>query len=237
VLVAGYFLFARLKGGAKPDKAAPSMDKSIAVLPFVNMTNDPDQQYFSDGLTEGILNSLAHRKDLKVPARTSSFLLRGKDVQEVGRKLRVHTVLEGSVQRQGDRIRITAQLINAEDGYHFWSQQYDEKADNVFALQDKIANAIAEKLEVTLLGSGGEIKTKKPTLNRKAYEFYLKGRFFWNKRLPGDLKKGIAFFNQAIELDPLLHSLRVRELPGTQRCVSKSERSGCQGAGTGFDTR
>lgn len=202
VLAAAYFLFPRLKGKVNVNNIS-NMDKSIAVLPFENMTNDPEQQYFSDGLTEGILNSLAHMTDLKVPARTSSFLLRGKDVQEVGRKLHVHTVLEGSVQRQGDRIRITAQLINVEDGYHFWSQQYDEKADDVFALQDKIANAIAEKLEVTLLGSSGEIKTKKPTLDKKAYELYLKGRFFWNKRLPSEVKKGINFFNRAIDLDPL----------------------------------
>ncbi len=181
------------------------MDKSIAVLPFANMTDDPNQQYFSDGLTEGILNSLAHLSDLKVPARTSSFQFRGKevDLREVGRKLGVQKVLEGSVQRQGNQLLIYAQLINVEDGYHIWSQQYKENADDVFAVQDKIANAIAEKLEVTFLSGEQQIKTEKPTQNKEAYELYLKGRFVWNKRLPSELKKGINFFTQAIELDPL----------------------------------
>src|SRR5258706_5247607 len=205
LLVAGYFLFPRLKGDVKGNNPSVDKDKSIAVLPFVNMTNDPDQQYFSDGLTEGILNSLAHLKDLKVPARTSSFQFRGKevDLRDAGRKLGVRTVLEGSVQRQGNQLRIYAQLINVEDGYHLWSQQYDEKADDVFAVQDKIANAIAEKLEITFLGREHGIKTEKPTQNKEAYELYLRGRFFWNRRLPSEVKKGINFFKQAIEIDPL----------------------------------
>jgi adenylate cyclase len=177
--------------------------KSIAVLPFVNMSDEPDQQYFSDGLTDGILNSLAHLKDLKVSARASSFLFRNKDPREAGKKLDVGMVLEGSVQRQGDNIRITARLIDTENGFDIWSQQYTEDPEDIFAVQDKIANSIAEKLEVTFLGNIHQIKTKKPTESKEALELYLKGRFFWNQGTPSALNKGIGFFQQALALDPL----------------------------------
>jgi adenylate cyclase len=113
-------------------------EKSVAVLPFVNMSNDPEQEYFSDGMAEEILNSLSHLQDLKVAGRTSSSQFKGKniDLWEVGEKLRVRTVLEGSVRKQGNRIRVTAQLINVEDGYHLWSEKYDRNMDDVFAIQD-----------------------------------------------------------------------------------------------------
>src|SRR5882762_5416978 len=150
-LIGGYFLYPQIAKVLKQDRT--NAVKSIAVLPFVNMSADPGQEYFSDGLTDGILNSLAHLKGLKVSARNSSFKFRGKDIdiKEVGKKLNVKTVLEGSIQIDGDRIRITAQLINVEDEFHFWSEQYDEELEDIFAIQDKIANAIAEKLEMTML--------------------------------------------------------------------------------------
>ncbi|MFD3003324.1 adenylate/guanylate cyclase domain-containing protein [Pontibacter toksunensis] len=122
----------------KPQAAAP---KSVAVLPFVNMSNDPEQEYFSDGIAEEIINSLVHLKDLNVAGRTSSFQFKGKsmDLRELGLKLGVSTVLEGSVRKQGDRLRITAQLINVENGFHLWSEKYDRNMDDIFAIQDEIA--------------------------------------------------------------------------------------------------
>jgi len=192
VVIAVYFILSNRK-----------VDQSIAVLPFVNMSNDSSQEYFSDGLTDDILNSLAHLKNLKVSARTSSFKFRGKDVdiKEVGKKLGVRTILEGSVQRQGDKVRITAQLINVEDEFHFWSEQYDGNMDNIFALQNKIADAIAEKLQITLLDNKQQILAKK-TIPKEAFELYLKGRSSWNLRTAPDLIKGIEFFRRAITLDP-----------------------------------
>ena len=178
-------------------------NKSIAVIPFVDMSNEPDQQYFSDGLTEGVLNSLAHLKDLKVSARTSSFQFRDKDPREAGKKLNVKMVLTGSVQRQGDLIRITVQLIDTGNGFNIWSQQYTERADNIFAIQDRIANSIAEKLEITFLNNTHQIITRKPTENKEAYELYLKGRFFWYQGTALSINKGIGFFQKAIALDPL----------------------------------
>ncbi len=133
-------------------------EKSIAVLPFANMSNDPEQDYFSEGMAEEIINSLAHLKDLKVAGRTSSSQYKGvkADLREVGRRLGVNTVLEGSVRKQGTRIRITAQLINVEDGFHFWSDKYDRELDDVFAIQDEIALAITEQLKIRLLDEDRE---------------------------------------------------------------------------------
>jgi len=177
--------------------------KSIAVLPFVNISNDPEQEYFSDGMAEEILNSLAHLTDLKVAGRTSSFQFKGVkvDLREVGEKLGVQTVLEGSVRKQGNQLRVTAQLINAEDGFHIWSERYDRTMDNIFAIQDEIAFSITEKLKITLFEKEKAIINKTPTANNEAYELYLKGRFFWNKR-GVYLKKGLTFFMQAVALDP-----------------------------------
>jgi adenylate cyclase len=185
----------------KPLKKASG--KSIAVLPFVNMSNDPDQEYFSEGMAEEILNSLAHVKDLKVAGRTSSFQFKGRniDLREVGEKLNVLTVLEGSVRKQGNRLRITAQLINVEDGFHLWSERYDREMDDIFAIQDEIALAITEKLKITLLEKEKEIIHKNPTESHDAYDLYLKGRFYLNKRGPS-LKKALEYFQQAATIDP-----------------------------------
>lgn len=175
--------------------------KSIAVLPFINMSNDPEQEYFSDGMAEEILNSLSHLKDLKVAGRTSSFQFKGKniDLHEIGEKLGVATVLEGSVRKQGNKLRITAQLINAGDGFHLWSEKYDRTMDDVFAIQDEIALAITENLRVILFGKEKEIITKTHTQNTEAYEFYLRGRFYLNKRF---LFQSLEQFKKAVEVDP-----------------------------------
>lgn len=180
-----------------------SQEKSIAVLPFVNMSNDPDQEYFGDGMAEEILNSLAHLKDLKVAGRTSSFQFKGKniDLKEVAEKLNVKTVLEGSIRKQGNRLRITAQLIDVEDGFHIWSERYDRNTDDIFDIQDEIALAITEQLKITLLEDDVEKITKLYTQNAEAYEYYLKGRFNINRR-GSSILKGLEFFKKAIVLDP-----------------------------------
>lgn len=178
-------------------------EKSIAVMPFVNMSNDPNQEYFSDGMAEEIINSLSHVKDMNVAGRTSSFQFKGKniDLREVGKKLNVQTVLEGSVRRQGSRVRITAQLINVVNGYHIWSERYDKELDDIFAIQDEIAIAITEKLKITLLNEERLLIEKKPTEDHEAYDLYLKGRFYLNKRGSG-IGKALQYFHQAVAKDP-----------------------------------
>lgn len=186
----------------KPRRAEVA-EKSIAVLPFVNMSNDPEQEYFSDGMAEEILNSISHLKDLKVAGRTSSFQFKGTnlDLREVGQKLGVRTVLEGSVRKQGNMLRVTAQLVNVEDGFHIWSERYDRGTENIFAIQDEIAMSITERLKITLIEKEKTFLNKKVTNNKEAYDLYLKGRFFCNKRGKG-IQKGLEFFQQAIDIDP-----------------------------------
>jgi serine/threonine protein kinase/Tfp pilus assembly protein PilF len=178
--------------------------KSIAVLPFTNMSADPEQEYFCDGMAEELINALTHIKDLRVVARTSAFSFKGKDVDigEIGKKLRVDKVLEGSVRKAGNRLRITAQLINVEDGYHLWSERYDREMEDIFAIQDEVTLAIVDKLKVDLLGEGKAKLVKRHTEDSEAYNLYLKGRYFWNKRTGDGLKKAIEFFQKAIENDP-----------------------------------
>lgn len=177
-------------------------EKSIAVLPFVNMSNDPDQEFFSDGITEEIINSLFCLKDLKVAGRTSSFQFKGKnlDLREIGEKLGVNTILEGSVRKQGNRLRITAQLINVHDGFHYWSQRYDREMDDIFAIQDEIALSITEQLKIKLLDEDIQKITKVATRNMEAYECYLKGRFYINRR-GSSILTGLNYFKQAFTLD------------------------------------
>ena len=175
--------------------------KSIAVLPFINMSNDPEQEYFGDGMAEEILNSLSHLKDLKVAGRTSSFQFKGKniDLREVGEKLQVGVVLEGSVRKQGNKLRITAQLIDVKDGFHLWSEKYERNMDDIFAIQDEIALAITENLKVILLEKEKALITRSHTQNTEAYEFYLRGRFYLNKRF---LLQSLEQFKKALEIDP-----------------------------------
>ena len=189
------------KKGVSVHLAIPK--KSVAVLPFVNMSNDPEQEYFSDGIAEEILNSLSHLNDLKVAGRTSSFQFKGKniDLRELGEKLGVHTVLEGSVRKHHNHLRVTVQLVNVDDGFHLWSERYDREMDDIFAIQDEIALSVTEKLKISLLETERAIITQTPTESKEAYDFYLKGRFYWNRRGPG-LKKGLEYFLKAAELDP-----------------------------------
>ena len=176
---------------------------SIAVLPFVNMSTDKSQDYFSDGMAEEILNALAKIEGLRVAARTSSFTFkeRNKDIPTIGERLNVDYVFEGSVRKDSTMVRISVQLIKVEDGFHLWSNSYDREFKSVFVIQDEISRAIVSALKVELVGAERSSLVEAPTANMDAYESYLKGRFFWNQRGSG-LKKGAIFFEQAIEKDP-----------------------------------
>ena len=185
-------------------ESAPSGRPSAAVLPFADMSPGQDQQYLCDGIAEEILNALAKVKDLSVAARTSSFAFRGKleDVREIGRRLGVDAVLEGSVRKAGERLRITVQLIKVSDGYHLWSERFDRTDEDIFAVQDDIALAVAEKLKGKLLGADRETLTHRHTENREAFNLYLKGRYFLERRSEGDMQRAMAHFERAIAEDP-----------------------------------
>jgi eukaryotic-like serine/threonine-protein kinase len=178
-------------------------EDSIAVLPFANLSTDPDTEYFSDGITEEIINALAQLPGLHVASRTSSFSFRGKEVDlaEVGARLKVANVLEGSVRRAGSRLRITAQLIKVADGYHLWSERYDREMTDVFAIQDDIGRAIADRLQVTRGATPGSALVTPATANLDAYHLYLKGRYSWAQRGLG-LKQAVECFSRALALDP-----------------------------------
>lgn len=178
-------------------------EKSVAVLPFADMSAEPGNEYFSDGITEEIINALVQVPDLQVAARTSSFSFKGKpdDLRTIASKLNVRTVLEGSVRKAGLRIRITAQLINAADGFHLWSERFDRDLDDIFAMQDDIARAIVEKLKAGLARSREQPFVKPSTENLVAYQLYLQGRYYWNQRGAG-LVKGLQCFEAALTHDP-----------------------------------
>jgi len=177
---------------------------SIAVLPFINMSADSEQDYFCDGISEEIINSLTQINELRVVARTSAFSFKGKDVgiEEIGQKLKVDKVLEGSVRKAGNKLRITAQLINVSDGYHLWSERFDREMDDVFVIQDEITLAIVDKLKVKLLGAEKKEFMKRHTDNQESYSYYLKGRYFWNQMNPRSYASAIENFKQSIEKDP-----------------------------------
>jgi TolB-like protein/class 3 adenylate cyclase/Tfp pilus assembly protein PilF len=197
VLVAGYFVYQNI---FRPDLKINDLDKSIAVLAFKNISNDPNQEYFSDGISEEILNSLVKVKGLKVAGRTSSFSFKGKaaDIQTIGSKLGVSLVLEGSVRKSENRVRITAKLINVADGYHIWSEQYDRELKDIFAIQEEIASKIVNMLKLTVLKSE---ESKQPTNNIEAYDFYLKGVYSLMRDVEGTVD-ALNYFKKAIELDP-----------------------------------
>lgn len=178
--------------------------ESIAVLPFKDMSPQQDLAYLCDGLAEELINALTQVKGMKVAARTSSFSFKDKDVdiREIGSVLNVSTVLEGSVQKAGNRLRITAQLISVADGYHLWSQRFDRSADDIFAIQDEISLAVVEKLRVELLEEEKAKVTKRHTQSEQAYSLYLKGCYFWNRRLKGDMIRAVGFYQKAIDKDP-----------------------------------
>jgi serine/threonine protein kinase/tetratricopeptide (TPR) repeat protein len=177
---------------------------SIAVLPFANMSADPEQEYFCDGLAEELINALTHIKDLKVIARTSAFSFKGRNVnvRDIGKELRVGSVLEGSVRKAGNRIRITAQLVDAVEGHHLWSERYDREMEDIFAIQDEITLAIVDNLKPVLLGGEKAKLLKRQPVGLEAYNLYLQGRWFWNKRTGDDLRKAIEYFEKALEKDP-----------------------------------
>ena len=177
----------------------------LAVLPFVNMSADPENEYFSDGITEELLNALTRVDGLQVTSRTSAFAFKGKnnDIRDIAIQLNVDKVLEGSVRKAGNRVRITAQLINAADGYHIWSENYDRDLTDIFEVQDEISAIIANRLRENLsLAEKEEHLVKAPTANVTAYTYFLKGLHFWNKLTPADSRKAIECFEQAIAIEP-----------------------------------
>ena len=188
----------------EPSPVSGAPEKSIAVLPFANISADPENEYFSDGITEEIINALAKLPGLHVAARTSAFSFKGEniDLRIVGEKLNVATVLEGSVRKAGNRVRITAQLIDAADGYHLWSERYDRELDDIFAIQDEIASTIADHLKVTLAGESDTPPVKQPTDNLEAYELYLRGRFHLYQRVGASFQNALECFERAMALDP-----------------------------------
>jgi TolB-like protein/Tfp pilus assembly protein PilF len=186
-------------------KKTDSNEFSVAVLPFVNMSPDPENEYFSDGITEEILNALSKVNGLLVTSRTSSFAFKGRseDIRHIGNQLGVNTVLEGSVRRSGNRVRITAQLISTKDGYHKWSETYDRNLEDIFAVQDEISRTIAQQLSEKLSYTDVKEPLVKPkTYNIEAYNLFLKGRYYWNKWTPEDFKKGIEYSEEALKIDP-----------------------------------
>src|SRR6478672_1506864 len=180
-------------------------DNRLAVLPFANLSADPDNEYFSDGITEELLNALTKVDGLQVTSRTSAFAFKGKnnDIREIGIQLNVDRILEGSVRKAGNRVRITAQLINATDGYHIWSENYDRNLTDIFEVQDEISNIIANKCRENLTAKNFEKKlVETSTQNIEAYTLFLKGLYFHNRITPGDARKAIEWFEKAIALEP-----------------------------------
>jgi TolB-like protein/Tfp pilus assembly protein PilF len=193
-----YFLW---RGRERPEPQA-ARAPSIAVLPFANLSGEKENEYFSDGMTEELINALANVEGIRVVARTSAFAYKGKNVnvRQIGEELNVATVLEGSVRRQGSQLRVVAQLIGAADGYHLWSKTYDRELKNVFSVEDELARAIVQALKPKLVPAAPLVL--QATASTEAHDLYLKGRFLWNQRTKEGLTKAVAFFEQALALDP-----------------------------------
>jgi TolB-like protein/Tfp pilus assembly protein PilF len=185
-------------------QAPAGLDKSVAVLPFVNMSADADNEFFSDGVSEEILNVLARIPELKVAARTSAFSYKGlnQNIATIARELGVSYVLEGSVRKAGNQVRVTAQLIKADDGFHLWSETYDRELDNIFAIQDDIAGQIAEALKVTFAVNAGPASNLTGTTSLAAYEQYLRGIGLWHERTAESLQQALEAFEAARAADP-----------------------------------
>jgi len=186
------------------DNSTSRFTNSIVVLPFQDMSQEKDQDYFCDGITEEIINALTHIESLKVIARTSAFAFKDKykDVRKIGHELNVETILEGSVRKAGNNLRITAQLIQVSDGAHIWSERYDRVMKDIFSIQDEISLAITEKLKIELFDDERKQLLKSKTHNLEAYKLYLQGRFYWNKRTGDGLTRSIEYFKNSIETDP-----------------------------------
>ncbi len=186
----------RSAGASSPQLA------SIAVLPFADLSPDHDQEYFCDGMTEEIIDALAKVNGFRVVARTSSFAFKGKqqDIREIGKKLNVATVLEGSVRKDGNRLRVTAQLNSVADGYHLWSETYERELKDVFTVQDEISRAIVDTLQLKLANSARQ--PRPPSANVEAYDLYLQGRYHWSRWRSEGAERAIEYFQQAIQKDP-----------------------------------
>ena len=202
-VVSGLFIFStkRAPTGANTSTATPA--KSIAVLPFENLSEEKGNAYFADGIQDEILARLSKIADLKVISRTSTQKYKSApdNLREIARQLGVSNILEGSVQKAADQVRVNVQLINALNDAHLWSDIYDRKLTDIFAVESDIASTIAATLQARLTGSEKTAIAKRPTANPEAYELYLKGRFFWNKRTGADLRTAISYFQQAIDKD------------------------------------
>ena len=188
-----------------PAREKPAVTlKTIAVLPFANMSGDPDNEYFSDGITDDIISALTSVRGLRVAARASAFSYKGKneDLATIGRTLGVSIVLQGSVRRAGNKVRVTAQLMDALDGFQLWSERFDRSLDDIFAIQDEIARSIVERLELTLGLKEAKPLVARPTDDLQAYELYLRGREAVQQRNPHSMRRGLEFFEQAIARDP-----------------------------------
>ena len=180
------------------------LENSIAVLPFQDMSPQKDQEYFCEGMAEELINALTKVTRLQVASRTSAFQFRGKgyDISKIGKELNVHTILEGSIRKAGNKLRITAQLINVSDGYHLWSEKYDRDMEDIFAIQDEISLAIVDNLKVKLLRGEKDKLVKRYTDNLEAYSLNLKGRYYWNSLTPEGWEKSNECYQKAIEIDP-----------------------------------
>ena len=198
------FTAALSKVSASGSRRAATATRSIAVLPFVNASPDPDNEYLSDGITDELIDAIAKVEGLRVASRTSVFALKGRpqDVRAIGALLDVSEVLEGTVRRSGQELRITAQLTSTEDGSLIWSQRYDRHLDDVFAIQDEIARTIVNTLRSTSFGSSAEQPISRGTDNVQAYSLYLRGRYAWNKRSQEGVVEAVRYFEQAIAADP-----------------------------------
>src|SRR5438552_9108163 len=199
-IIAGIAIFSRYRVRSAP----VASEKSIAVLPFDNLSHDPENAYFSEGIQDEILTRLAKIAELKVISRTSTqrFKSAPSDLRQIAQQLAVANILEGSVQKANDQVRVNVQLINALTDAHLWADTYDRKLTDIFAVETEIAKTVADVLQAKLTGSEQHVIAARPTANTEAHQLYLKGRFFWNKRTGGDLKKSIDYFEQAIAADP-----------------------------------
>jgi adenylate cyclase len=194
----------RANAGPAQSEAAAIPEKSIAVLPFDNLSRDPDNAYFCEGVQDEILTRLAKVADLKVISRTSTqrFKSAPNDLRDIARQLGVAHILEGSVQKASDQVRVNVQLVNALTDAHLWADTYDRKLTDIFAVETEIAKTVADTLQAKLSGTEQHAIAARPTENTEAHQLYLKGRFFWNKRTGNDLKKSIDYFQQAVAADP-----------------------------------
>ena len=204
VAALGYFVATRPSGPAAPARGSSGAARSLAVLPFANLSANAEDGYFADGLTEELLNLLAGIDGLKVAGRTSSFYFKGRneDLREIGRKLGVSHILEGSVRRSGQRLRVTAQLVNAEDGFHLWSRVYDRELTDVFLIQDEISRSVADALKIRLVAGGADARPERPAVDAEAYRRYLVARSKLRERGLENMQSAIRLFDEAAAIDP-----------------------------------